>query len=151
MRLEGAEVTMTEGLEKGDRLHPLQQAFIDQDAYQCGYCTSGQIVSGAACIQEGPTGSADEIREWMSGNLCRCGCYVKVVRAVEQAARGKTVHLLAGPENGLDVVREPARHVQQLAASSSPVMGTAACIRQPAQYSSCPQPSSVHSSPPPSW
>ncbi|WP_416980985.1 (2Fe-2S)-binding protein [Streptomyces sp. T028] len=89
VRLQGAEVTTIEGLEQGERLHPLQQAFIDQDAYQCGFCTSGQIVSGAACIEEGHTGSTDEIREWMSGNLCRCGCYVKIVRAVEQTARGK--------------------------------------------------------------
>ncbi|MGW0948036.1 (2Fe-2S)-binding protein [Streptomyces sp. NPDC002623] len=89
VRLEGAEVTTIEGLEKGDRLHPLQQAFIDQDAFQCGFCTPGQIVSGVGCIQEGHTGSADEIREWMSGNLCRCGCYVKIVRAVEQAAGRK--------------------------------------------------------------
>ncbi|WP_240554092.1 (2Fe-2S)-binding protein, partial [Streptomyces niveiscabiei] len=90
VRLEGTEVTTVEGLADGDELHPLQQAFIDQDAYQCGYCTSGQIVSGTACIQEGHAGSPDEIREWMSGNLCRCGCYVKIVRAVEQtAARGK--------------------------------------------------------------
>ncbi|MDX3525238.1 (2Fe-2S)-binding protein [Streptomyces sp. ID05-39B] len=89
VRLEGAEVTTIEGLEKGERLHPLQQAFIDQDAFQCGFCTPGQIVSGTACIQEGHTGSSEEIREWMSGNLCRCGCYVKIVRAVEQTARGK--------------------------------------------------------------
>ncbi|MCC4320419.1 (2Fe-2S)-binding protein [Streptomyces malaysiensis] len=89
VRLEGAEVTTIEGLEKGDQLHPLQQAFIDQDAFQCGFCTSGQIVSGVGCIQEGHTGSADEIREWMSGNLCRCGCYVKIVRAVEQTAGRK--------------------------------------------------------------
>ncbi|MFJ4818157.1 (2Fe-2S)-binding protein [Streptomyces sp. NPDC088801] len=88
VRLEGAEVTTIEGLEKGERLHPLQQAFIDQDAFQCGFCTPGQILSGAACIQEGHTGSSEEIREWMSGNLCRCGCYVKIVRAVEQTARG---------------------------------------------------------------
>ncbi|MFM9614493.1 (2Fe-2S)-binding protein [Streptomyces niveiscabiei] len=90
VRLEGAEVTTVEGLADGGELHPLQQAFIDQDAYQCGYCTSGQIVSGVGCLQEGHAGSTDEIREWMSGNLCRCGCYVKIVRAVEQtAARGK--------------------------------------------------------------
>ncbi|MCD9593100.1 (2Fe-2S)-binding protein [Streptomyces sp. 8ZJF_21] len=89
VRLEGTEVTTIEGLEKGDQLHPLQQAFIDQDAFQCGFCTSGQIVSGVGCIQEGHTGSADEIREWMSGNLCRCGCYVKIVRAVEQTAGRK--------------------------------------------------------------
>ncbi len=89
VRLEGAEVTTVEGLEKGDRLHPLQQAFIDQDAFQCGFCTPGQIVSGVACIQEGHTGSPEEIREWMSGNLCRCGCYVKIERAIEQAAGRK--------------------------------------------------------------
>ncbi|WP_326762636.1 (2Fe-2S)-binding protein [Streptomyces phaeochromogenes] len=89
VRLEGAEVTTIEGLAKGDRLHPLQQAFIDQDAFQCGFCTPGQIVSGVGCIQEGHTGSPEEIREWMSGNLCRCGCYLKIERAVEQAAGRK--------------------------------------------------------------
>ncbi|MEU1935028.1 (2Fe-2S)-binding protein [Streptomyces coeruleorubidus] len=89
VRLEGAEVTTVEGLAEGDRLHPLQQAFIDEDAFQCGYCTPGQIVSGVGCIQEGHTGSPEEIREWMSGNICRCGCYVKIVRAVEQTAGRK--------------------------------------------------------------
>ncbi|WP_345581086.1 (2Fe-2S)-binding protein [Nonomuraea rosea] len=68
-------------------LHPLQQAFIEQDAFQCGYCTPGQIVSGVGCIREGHTGSRAEIREWMSGNLCRCGCYVKIVNAVAQTGR----------------------------------------------------------------
>ncbi|OIJ94585.1 (2Fe-2S)-binding protein [Streptomyces colonosanans] len=89
VRLEGAEITTIEGLADGDRLHPLQQAFIDEDAFQCGYCTPGQIMSGIGCIQEGHTGSEEEIREWMSGNICRCGCYVKIVRAVERAAGGK--------------------------------------------------------------
>ncbi|WP_369029667.1 MULTISPECIES: (2Fe-2S)-binding protein [Streptomyces] len=89
VRLEGAEVTTVEGLAKGGRLHPLQQAFIDQDAFQCGYCTPGQIVSGVGCMREGHTGSPEEIREWMSGNICRCGCYVKIVRAVEQASGRK--------------------------------------------------------------
>ncbi|MBA4863805.1 (2Fe-2S)-binding protein [Streptomyces sp. PSKA54] len=89
VRLDGAEVTTIEGLSRGDRLHPLQQAFIDQDAFQCGYCTSGQIMSGVGCIDEGHTGSPEEIREFMSGNICRCGCYVKIVRAVEQASHGK--------------------------------------------------------------
>ncbi|MEV0641614.1 (2Fe-2S)-binding protein [Streptomyces sp. NPDC050619] len=89
VRLEGAEVTTVEGLADGDELHALQQAFVDQDAFQCGYCTPGQIVSGVGCIREGHTGSPEEIREWMSGNICRCGCYVKIVRAVEQTARGK--------------------------------------------------------------
>ncbi|MER5435790.1 (2Fe-2S)-binding protein [Streptomyces sp. NPDC002588] len=89
VRLEGAEVTTIEGLAKGDELHPLQQAFIDEDAFQCGYCTPGQIMSGVACIQEGHTNSPEEIREYMSGNVCRCGCYVKIVRAVEQTAARK--------------------------------------------------------------
>jgi xanthine dehydrogenase YagT iron-sulfur-binding subunit len=87
VRLEGADVVTIEGLAPaGGALHPLQAAFIEQDALQCGYCTPGQIMSGVGCIREGHAGSAEEIREWMSGNLCRCGCYVKIVRAVEQAA-----------------------------------------------------------------
>ncbi|WP_327692500.1 (2Fe-2S)-binding protein [Streptomyces sp. NBC_00459] len=89
VRLEGAEVTTIEGLAEGDRLHPLQQAFIDHDAFQCGYCTSGQIMSGVGCIDEGHAGSPEEIREFMSGNICRCGAYVKIVQAVEQAAGRK--------------------------------------------------------------
>ncbi|MFF7279094.1 (2Fe-2S)-binding protein [Streptomyces griseorubiginosus] len=89
VRLEGAKVTTIEGLADGDELHPLQQAFVDQDAFQCGYCTPGQIMSGVGCIKEGHTGSPEEIREWMSGNICRCGCYVKIVRAVEQTAGRK--------------------------------------------------------------
>ncbi|MFG3017895.1 (2Fe-2S)-binding protein [Streptomyces sp. NPDC048254] len=90
VRLEGAEVTTIEGLAPNDdQLHPLQEAFIEQDAFQCGYCTPGQIMSAVGCIQEGHTGSAEEIREWMSGNICRCGCYIKIVKAVEQTANGK--------------------------------------------------------------
>ncbi|MCX4703256.1 (2Fe-2S)-binding protein [Streptomyces sp. NBC_01373] len=89
VRLEGAEVTTIEGLANGDRLHPLQAAFVEQDAFQCGFCTPGQIMSGVGCIEEGHTDSAEEIREWMSGNICRCGCYVKIVKAVDQAAHGK--------------------------------------------------------------
>ncbi|MCX4834273.1 MULTISPECIES: (2Fe-2S)-binding protein [unclassified Streptomyces] len=89
VRLDGAEVTTIEGISTEDKLHPLQQAFIDEDAFQCGYCTPGQIMSGVGCIEEGHTGSPDEIREWMSGNICRCGCYPKIVRAVEQTAGRK--------------------------------------------------------------
>ncbi len=84
---DGAEITTIEGLERNGRLHPLQQAFIDEDAFQCGYCTSGQIVSGIGCINEGHTGSAAEIREWMSGNICRCGAYTNIVTAVANTAR----------------------------------------------------------------
>jgi xanthine dehydrogenase YagT iron-sulfur-binding subunit len=86
VRLDGAEVTTIEGLADGDDLTPLQEAFIAHDAFQCGFCTPGQIVSGTACIKEGHTGSPAEIREWMSGNICRCGAYTKIVKAVEHAA-----------------------------------------------------------------
>jgi xanthine dehydrogenase YagT iron-sulfur-binding subunit len=85
---EGAEVTTVEGLAGPDGvLHAVQQAFIDQDAFQCGYCTPGQVVSAVACIREGHTTSAAEIAEWMSGNLCRCAAYPQIVAAVVQAAR----------------------------------------------------------------
>jgi xanthine dehydrogenase YagT iron-sulfur-binding subunit len=84
---DGAEITTIEGLERNGRLHPLQQAFIDEDALQCGYCTAGQIMSGVGCINEGHTGSPAEIREWMSGNICRCGAYTNIVTAVTTAAR----------------------------------------------------------------
>jgi len=80
-------VTTIEGLAGQDGgLHPMQQAFIDQDAFQCGYCTPGQIMSAIACVEEGHGGSADEIREYMSGNLCRCAAYPHIVAAIEQAA-----------------------------------------------------------------
>jgi len=83
--LKGA-VTTIEGLaEPGGALHPMQQAFIDQDAFQCGYCTPGQILSAIACINEGHADNADEIREYMSGNLCRCAAYPHIVKAIEQA------------------------------------------------------------------
>jgi xanthine dehydrogenase YagT iron-sulfur-binding subunit len=84
--LVGRYVTTVEGLATDDRLHPVQQAFIDQDAFQCGFCTPGQIMSAVACVAEGHTGSGDEIREWMSGNICRCSAYPQIVAAVAQAA-----------------------------------------------------------------
>jgi xanthine dehydrogenase YagT iron-sulfur-binding subunit len=79
---EGAEIETIEGLERNGRLHPLQQAFIDKDGFQCGFCTPGQIMSGIGCIREGHNNSAEEIREWMSGNICRCGAYTNIVDAV---------------------------------------------------------------------
>ncbi|MBV8092204.1 MAG: (2Fe-2S)-binding protein [Acetobacteraceae bacterium] len=81
---DGSDVTTIEGLSTGAVLHPLQQAFIDQDAFQCGYCTPGQICSAVALIQEGRARTREEIRELMSGNLCRCGAYVNIVAAIEQ-------------------------------------------------------------------
>jgi xanthine dehydrogenase YagT iron-sulfur-binding subunit len=83
---QDAEVTTIEGLEQNGRLHPLQQAFIDEDAFQCGYCTSGQIMSGVGCIREGRAGSPAQIREAMSGNLCRCGAYTNIVTAIARTA-----------------------------------------------------------------
>jgi xanthine dehydrogenase YagT iron-sulfur-binding subunit len=82
-----AAVTTIEGLAQGDVLHPLQAAFIEHDAFQCGYCTPGQIVSGVACIAEGHAGSPDETREWMSGNICRCGAYPGIIAAIGGVAR----------------------------------------------------------------
>jgi xanthine dehydrogenase YagT iron-sulfur-binding subunit len=84
--VDGREITTIEGLAQGDQLHPLQLAFIERDAFQCGYCTSGQIMAGVACIAEGHAGSAQEIRDWMSGNLCRCGAYDHIVAAIQDAA-----------------------------------------------------------------
>jgi xanthine dehydrogenase YagT iron-sulfur-binding subunit len=86
MAADGREVTTVEGLANGDALHPVQQAFIDEDAFQCGFCTPGQVMSAVACIDEGHTGSDAEIREWMSGNLCRCASYPQIVKAVKAAA-----------------------------------------------------------------
>jgi xanthine dehydrogenase YagT iron-sulfur-binding subunit len=82
---DGAKVTTIEGLATNGVLHALQQAFIDRDAFQCGYCTPGQICSAAGLIAEGRAKSADAIRELMSGNICRCGAYPNIVAAIQQA------------------------------------------------------------------
>jgi xanthine dehydrogenase YagT iron-sulfur-binding subunit len=79
-------VTTIEGLAQNGGLHPMQQAFIDHDAFQCGYCTPGQIMSAVACVQEGHVRSDDEIREYMSGNLCRCAAYPNILAAIKDAA-----------------------------------------------------------------
>ncbi|MFJ3038081.1 MULTISPECIES: 2Fe-2S iron-sulfur cluster-binding protein [Streptomyces] len=111
---EGREITTIEGMAEGDRLHPVQQAFLDLDGYQCGYCTPGQICSAIAVIEEHAAGwpsaatedvrpeagppplTPDEIRERMSGNLCRCGAYVSIVRAVTRAAEAHAAEAPAG-------------------------------------------------------
>jgi xanthine dehydrogenase YagT iron-sulfur-binding subunit len=80
------DITTIEGLTDGDNLHPMQQAFIEQDAFQCGYCTPGQIMSAIACVHEGHANSDEDIREYMSGNICRCAAYPNIVAAVKQAA-----------------------------------------------------------------
>ncbi len=86
-QVEGRAITTIEGLADGDGgLHPVQSAFLEHDAFQCGYCTPGQIMSAVACIREGHTKSDNEIREYMSGNLCRCGAYSHIVAAVREAA-----------------------------------------------------------------
>ena len=82
---DGAQITTIEGLAKNGALHPLQQAFIDHDAFQCGYCTPGQICSAVGLIAEGRARTAEEIRELMSGNICRCGAYTNIVAAIQQA------------------------------------------------------------------
>ena len=83
---QGREITTIEGLAGADgSLHPMQQAFIDHDAFQCGYCTPGQIMSAVACVHEGHARSDDEIREYMSGSLCRCACYPNIVDAINDA------------------------------------------------------------------
>jgi xanthine dehydrogenase YagT iron-sulfur-binding subunit len=83
--VEARSVTTIEGLAKGEELHPMQQAFIDHDALQCGYCTPGQIVSAVACVNEGHANTDAEIREYMSGNICRCAAYPNIVAAINQA------------------------------------------------------------------
>src|ERR1700730_7873741 len=85
-QLDGASVTTIEGLARGDELHPMQQAFIQRDALQCGYCTPGQILSAVALLREGKPGDDDEIRERMSGNLCRCGAYPNILAAIKDVA-----------------------------------------------------------------
>ena len=82
---DGAEVTTIEGLARDGRLHPLQQAFVDHDAFQCGYCTPGQICSALGLMREGRARTVDDIRELMSGNLCRCGAYPNILAAIQTA------------------------------------------------------------------
>lgn len=84
---QGQQVTTIEGLSDGEHLHPMQEAFIQCDGFQCGYCTPGQIMSAVACVNEGHTGSVAEIKEFMSGNLCRCGAYNGIVEAIQKAAK----------------------------------------------------------------
>ena len=86
--LNGSKVTTIEGLADGDNLHPVQEAFIKHDGLQCGYCTPGQIMSAVACIREEHAGSEEEIREYMSGNICRCGAYPNIVKAIAEVKKG---------------------------------------------------------------
>ena len=84
---QGKDITTVEGLAQGEALHPLQQAFIDHDGFQCGYCTPGQLMSGVACLKEGHAKTDDSVREWMSGNLCRCGAYPNIVAAIREVEK----------------------------------------------------------------
>jgi xanthine dehydrogenase YagT iron-sulfur-binding subunit len=88
---DGAKVTTIEGLANGNTLHPMQEAFIKHDGFQCGYCTPGQIMSAVACIHEGHANSETEIREFMSGNICRCGAYANIVNAIKEVKAGGKV------------------------------------------------------------
>jgi xanthine dehydrogenase YagT iron-sulfur-binding subunit len=85
---EGKKITTIEGLANGEKLHPMQEAFIKHDGFQCGYCTPGQIMSAVACVKEGHANSAEEIREYMSGNICRCGAYPNIVDAIIEVKKG---------------------------------------------------------------
>ncbi len=85
---DGKKITTIEGIGNSENLHPLQEAFIKHDGFQCGYCTPGQIISGVAVIREGHAGSAAEVREYMSGNICRCGCYPHIVDAIMDVKQG---------------------------------------------------------------
>jgi xanthine dehydrogenase YagT iron-sulfur-binding subunit len=88
VQAQGKEITTIEGLASADGiLHPMQQAFLDHDGFQCGYCTPGQIMSAVACVREGHVTSVEEIREYMSGNLCRCGAYLGIVAAIQSVAQ----------------------------------------------------------------
>jgi xanthine dehydrogenase YagT iron-sulfur-binding subunit len=87
----GKKITTIEGLAKGDELHPMQQAFIKHDGFQCGYCTPGQIMSAIACIREGHANTDADIREYMSGNICRCGAYSNIVAAIKEVKEGGTI------------------------------------------------------------
>lgn len=86
--VSGKKITTIEGLAKGDQLHPMQEAFLKHDGFQCGYCTPGQIMSAVACIREGHANSEGEIREYMSGNICRCGAYPNIVNAIQEVKEG---------------------------------------------------------------
>jgi xanthine dehydrogenase YagT iron-sulfur-binding subunit len=88
VQADGAEITTIEGVARAEELHPLQTAFIEHDGFQCGYCTAGQIMSGIACMAEGHAHTPEEIRFWMSGNICRCGAYPGIVAAIGKAANG---------------------------------------------------------------
>jgi len=88
---DGAKITTIEGLSDGDKLHPMQEAFIKHDGFQCGYCTPGQIMSAIACIHEGHANSELEIREFMSGNICRCGAYANIVNAIKEVKAGGAI------------------------------------------------------------
>jgi xanthine dehydrogenase YagT iron-sulfur-binding subunit len=87
IRADGANITTIEGLAQTDKLHPLQQAFIDKDAYQCGFCTPGFILASEAMLKKKPNPDLDQIKKGLSGNLCRCGNYAKIYQAVDQASK----------------------------------------------------------------
>ncbi|SDI50848.1 (2Fe-2S)-binding protein [Pseudomonas abietaniphila] len=99
---DGAELTTIEGLADGDTLHPMQQSFIKHDAFQCGYCTPGQICSAVGLANEGRAQTADQIKELMSGNLCRCGAYTNILAAVEEALPQSAAKASAVSEGGID-------------------------------------------------
>jgi xanthine dehydrogenase YagT iron-sulfur-binding subunit len=113
---DGAEITTIEGLAEGTELHALQKAFVEHDALQCGYCTPGQIMSAAGLMNEGRARTADDIRELMSGNLCRCGAYTNIVDAIEEVMGGRFPSPQPSSQLG---EREPGGGARLLSSSSS--------------------------------
>ncbi len=91
LQADGAEVTTIEGVAQGERLHPLQQAFVERGGFQCGICTPGQIVAAKALLDTNPQPSADEIKDWMMGNLCRCTGYYQIIESIQQAAKAASI------------------------------------------------------------
>jgi isoquinoline 1-oxidoreductase alpha subunit len=94
--VSGKQITTIEGLAKGDRLHPVQQAFLDEDAMQCAYCTSGMIMSAVALLQKNAVPDEKEIIDFMDGNVCRCGTYPRIVRAIQKAAKAQAAAVAKG-------------------------------------------------------
>jgi xanthine dehydrogenase iron-sulfur cluster and FAD-binding subunit A len=115
---EQKKITTIEGLANGEELHPMQEAFLKHDGFQCGYCTPGQIMSAVACIREGHANSEGEIREYMSGNICRCGAYPNIVNAIQEvksrrANRYETVSICKRPASRAAVLDSDKQAGQQ--------------------------------------
>jgi xanthine dehydrogenase YagT iron-sulfur-binding subunit len=119
---EGRSITTIEGLAQGDALHPLQAAFLAHDAFQCGYCTSGQICSAAGLLAEGRAHSAEDVRELMSGNLCRCGAYTNILAAIEEVRQAEAAasETSVVDRSAVEIGGEPVRPASVSPETASP-------------------------------